>query len=251
MAGKMKKIGIVGGVGWPSTIDYYKTICSLSQSHWEARGQASPLPTPEIAIESLDMNFTVNNRGSAAPGSWEAWDGYFQKALESLEASGSELLIIASVTPHARLAQISQTVKIPVLSIYDAIGHHCSALGVKDLLVLGTQPTMASPSFLDGIASFGINSFYPQTSELKARVAEIIQHLYHNKTEGAAEMIESVVRDCVCDERMAKTAVCLGCTELPTAFGSRSTLTDFEVGGIAYLNSTAIHSQWAFKACLE
>ncbi len=210
----MKKIGIVGGVGWPSTIDYYKTICALSQSYWGAQGHSKPLPIPEIAIESLNMNFTVNNRGSDEPGSWEAWDQYFQMALKLLESGGAELLIIASVTPHARLEKISQTVNIPVLSVYEAIGRHCSALGVKDLLVLGTQPTMSSPSFVEGIASFGINSFYPRTSELKAEVVRIIENLYHNRTEGAPEMIKTVVRESLSSERLANTAVCrdaLGC----------------------------------------
>ncbi len=247
----MKKIGIVGGVGWPSTIDYYKAICLLSQAYWGEQGHSNPLPTPEIAIESLNMNFTVNNRGSDVPGSWLVWDQYFQMALKSLESGGAELLVIASMTPHTRLAKISDAVNIPVLSIYDAIGHHCSTLGVKNLLVLGTRPTMTSQSFVEGTGNFGINSFYPQTNELKAETVRIIENLYHNRTEGASEMIKTVVRESVSLERLVDTAVCLGCTELPTAFDSLTTETEFNVDGITYLNSTAIHSKWAFKACIK
>ena len=54
----MKKIGIVGGVGWPSTVDYYRLICKAANAHFKAMGTSLPYPTPPMTIESLVMHET-------------------------------------------------------------------------------------------------------------------------------------------------------------------------------------------------
>lgn len=246
----MKKIGILGGVGWPSTIEYYKSICSISQSYWEERGHSTPLPTPEIAIESLNMNFTVNNRGSDATSSWDVWDRYFQMALQKLEDGGAELILVASVTPHARLEVISQRLKVPVLSIYDAIGQFCVSSGIDNILVLGTLPTMTSLAFIKGVSKFGVNAFYPPRT-LQSNVVSIIEDLYHDRVDGLDASVESIVEKSYPLEGKGEFAACLGCTELPTAFRAIPTKPVFTKNRVIYLNSTVIHSLSAFQACLE
>ena len=58
----MKKIGIIGGVGWPSTIEYYRIICEESQAYHADKDVSGPIPMPEISIESLNLNFSINHR---------------------------------------------------------------------------------------------------------------------------------------------------------------------------------------------
>lgn len=247
----MKKIGIVGGIGWPSTIEYYRLICEASQLFHKGKDFSGPIPMPEISIESLNMNFTVNNRGSSEPSSWAAWDDYFKAAVKRLEKSGAELIVIASVTPHARLEEISKGTGTPIISIYESIGSHCNANGVANLLVLGTMPTMTSPAFKHGMEKFGINAFHPQTEQLKSKVLGVIERLYQNKTDGAASEIGNIVRSCVSADELDNTAVCLGCTELPIAFGSFSNSSGFEYQGVNYLNSSVVHALSAFQACAK
>ena len=247
----MKKIGILGGIGWPSTIEYYRLICDASQLYHKGKDFSGPIPMPEISIESLNMNYTVNNRGSNEPGSWAAWDNYFKAAINRLEKSGAELILIASVTPHGRLGQISKETNTPIVSIYESIGAHCDANGVVNLLVLGTMPTMTSPAFTRGMETFGINAFHPQTEQLKSKVLEVIERLYQNNTNGAASEISNIVRSCVSADELDNTVVCLGCTELPLAFGSYSNSSSFEYQGINYLNSSVVHALSAFQACVS
>ena len=52
----LPRIGIVGGVGWPSTIEYYRAICEGVNRHFAAKGGSPPYPTPPISIDSLDMS---------------------------------------------------------------------------------------------------------------------------------------------------------------------------------------------------
>jgi len=60
----MKKIGIVGGVGWRSTLDYYKEICRLSEEWNRAASLGEVAPTPEMSIESLDLKIAVSYLGN-------------------------------------------------------------------------------------------------------------------------------------------------------------------------------------------
>lgn len=245
----MKKIGVIGGIGWPSTIEYYRLICEASQAYHREHDFNGPTPMPEMVVESLNMNFTVSNRGTAEPGSWAAWDEYFNRALKRLERSGAELIVIASVTPHARLAEITKGVVAPVLSIYDALGDYCSHAGIKYLFVLGTMPTMSSPAFYDNLAPFGVEAQNPPSDEQKSKVVGTIGRLYQNQADGAAKAIDEIVRTSISEGALENTAVCLGCTELPLAFPECSGEASFEVNGIRYLNSAAVHASYVFHAC--
>jgi aspartate racemase len=247
----MKKIGIVGGIGWPSTIEYYRLICEASQQYHNDIEFSGPVPMPEISIESLNMNFTVNNRGSSESGSWDKWDACFKTAISHLEDSGAELIVLASVTPHGRLVEISEGVRAPIISVYDSIGRHCNLCGIEKLLIFGTMPTMTSPAFKDGMEKFGIKVIYPPTDELKANVLKVIEELYQNKTDGTSSVIDEIVRSCLSENQLNSTAVCLGCTELPLAFDTCTGKPDFEHGGVRYLNSTVVHALSAFEACVN
>jgi aspartate/glutamate racemase len=56
----MKKIGIVGGVAWLSTVEYYSEFCRRSEERWLRSGRPGPPATPEMSIESLDLNRAVS-----------------------------------------------------------------------------------------------------------------------------------------------------------------------------------------------
>ncbi len=59
----MKKLGIVGGVGWSSTVEYYTEICRLSKERYLASGAAGAPAIPEMTIESLDLRKAISYLG--------------------------------------------------------------------------------------------------------------------------------------------------------------------------------------------
>jgi len=61
----MKKIGIIGGVSWLSTVEYYKAICQLSHEYQYNKILNGPMAIPEMTIESLNINKSFNLRGAA------------------------------------------------------------------------------------------------------------------------------------------------------------------------------------------
>lgn len=59
----MKKIGIIGGVAWQSTVEYYRLLCAWSNAHFRTLEPEGPARTPQIMIESLIMRQTRSLRG--------------------------------------------------------------------------------------------------------------------------------------------------------------------------------------------
>jgi len=248
----MKKLGIVGGVAWQSTIDYYRAICRLSVAHHKGKSIGGPPPVPEMTIESLNINKSFGLRGGSTTdeASWARYDQYFREALQRIEANGAHLAIIASITPHNRFTSITRGINIPVLSALEAVAKHCARIEVTEMLVLGTAPTMDSPAFPEVLAKFGINGYAPPVQDERTKVVALVSELYADRYEDAAGRIRAVV-DASFPQSDRVRAVCLACTELPLAFPNIQTETDIVLDDIRYINTTMIHAKAAFSALLE
>lgn len=252
MSVQMKKIGIVGGVAWLSTVEYYRTICQLSHRHYQHQQYPGSPPMPEISIESLNMNHSFGLRGEAGDeASWHRYDAYFNAALKRLEVSGADFAIIASNTPHNRYDAIARGINIPVLNIFDVVAKECAHLGVKNILILGTEPTMNSSVFPRVLAAHGIASAAPGSAHDKSVVIELIGQLQAGKGDGAAERIRAVVESAFAHEPEVRKVACLACTELPLAFSEFVDSPTFEVDSILYVNTTIVHARAAFEFALS
>jgi aspartate racemase len=244
----MKKIGIVGGVGWASTIDYYRGICEGANRHFASQGMTSPLPVPPITIESVTQTKTRALRG--CPGdeaSWAGFDAVFREALLTLQGAGCDFALIASNTPHARLHAIREGVDMPVLSIYDATARATAVQNPRRALVLGTSITMRSDRYATVLGAAGVtaNTILPE-----AAIAEI-QALIDNDFHGGAG---PVARDRLLDFCARHSApgdiILLACTELPLAFADHLDEVAFDAGGFRFLNPSAAHIAEALRHAL-
>jgi aspartate racemase len=225
----MKKIGIVGGVAWASTVDYYSEICRRSE-------EFSPPAMPEISIESLDLGKAVSYIGiDGHEESWRQFDEYHRAALQRLEASGAAFALIASNTPHHRLEAIVRGVAIPVISIFEAVAKESARIGTKQVLILGTALTMSSPVFRNEFAKYGIEAAAPDAESTRSSTIALIKDLQLGKLEGASEQLGRIAKS------SSQRVACLACTELPLAFPREKRLPTFESDGILYINSTIVH----------
>ena len=248
----MKKLGIVGGVAWPSTIDYYRAICRLSVEHHRDLGVAGPSPVPEMSIESLNLNKSFGLRGGDIfdDQSWERYDAYFRDALLRLENAGAEIAIIASNTPHNRFEAITKGVRIPVLSIFEAVASHCQTLGITEMLILGTAPTMDFLKFPTVLERVGIAARAPSKQADRAEIVKVIGELYADTDNNAARRIADVVKANMPDGVHTPTA-CLACTELPLAFKELERATEAVIEGVLYVNTTIVHAKTVFNELLS
>ncbi len=237
----MKKIGVVGGLAWPSTAEYYRLLCSGANARFRRRGHPEPCPSPPMVIESLDISVTRRARGR--PGDEASWAGYdtlFRDAFHRLHQAGAEVGLVASNTPHVRWPAISADCRLTLVSILDATAKAVRNLGARRALVLGTPVTMRSRIYADALARCGIACLpNPDDAVVDALGALIDNELYRGQTEIAHRWLLQAAHRFGGGDR--GTAVCLACTELPLAFTGHRDDTAFTVDGITFVNTTTAH----------
>lgn len=221
----MKKIGIVGGVSWLSTVEYYSEIFR----------RCAPA-TPEISIESLDHNKAVAYLGREGDEeSWARFDEYHRAALVRLKASGADFALIASNTPHDRLDSILNGVRIPVLSIFAEAAKECARIDASEVLILGTAVTMRSRGLRAAFAREKIDAVAPDETS-RARTIELTEDLQSSRFDRAAERLTAIA------QASGRRAVCLACTELPLALPRLKSQPSCRIDGVTYINSTVVHA---------
>jgi aspartate racemase len=205
MGGRMKRVGLIGGTSWESTLEYYRLI---NQRSGAALGGDR---TAEILLWSLDFGAV---RELKARGDFAALAVMFRSAARGLTALGAELLVICSNTGHLRAPDIEAAVAVPLAHIVDAVGVAIRRQGLGKVALLGTLETMRSTFYRDRLRqAWDIETVVPAL-DIQARVHEIaILEVARGQRsdESRAELVRIIEDLC---PGTAGGAV-LGCTELP------------------------------------
>lgn len=248
----MKKIGIVGGVAWPSTLEYYRLLCTWTNEHFRKLGSDLPYPTPPMTIESVVMNETRKLRARLTDGdeAWAAYDAAFRNALLRLQKAECDFGIIANNTSHTRLHSIRKGLDLPIISILEETAKATRSSGARNALVLGTSVTMRSNDYTSALAANDVRA----NDRLPEEVIEFIQSLIdvEFEQEGTARGREELLK--LCDAYVtdrSDTVVLLACTELPLAFPEHAEEGVFESEGFTFVNTTAVHVRAALAESLS
>jgi aspartate racemase len=218
-----KTIGMIGGLGPESTLDYYKRII-------EASRVKGTLDTPEIIIYSVSLEEVLSLVGK------EQWDHliYLLVAkIKSLHRAGADFAFISANTPHIVFDQVQEKSPIPLLSIVTATLEKTKELGLKKVGLLGTRFTMEKNFFLGPFSAAGIDVVVPPSADQEYIHSKLMHEIElgiitDETRSGLLKIIERMV------ERDQVEAVILGCTELPL-------ILEKDEFGIPFLNTTAIH----------
>jgi aspartate racemase len=229
-----KKIGILGGLSPESTVAYYQY---LTHTYTERYGDYG---YPEILMYSVSFQTYAD---WTAAGRWDLISDGLVAAGRSLEAAGADFLIISANTMHMVYEDVRVTVKIPVLSLFDALAEAIHAQGFKTVGLLGTQFVMEKPFYRDELSRYGIHALSPAAYD-RIYVNRVIYE----------ELVAGQIRDESRDEfrriigRLQERGVegiILGCTEIPLLIGPD----DVE---LPLFNTMALHAEAALKyACGE
>ncbi len=125
----MKKIGLIGGTSWHSTIVYYRLI---NEMVGEKIGTQA---NPELLIYSLNIELMREQNK-------EKINKKYLEIANTLQNAGAEALVICANTPHMVFDFVQPKIEIPILHIADAIGKEAREKGLKTLGLLGNRPTM-------------------------------------------------------------------------------------------------------------
>jgi len=228
----MKTIGMVGGIGPESTIDYYRLLIA---AYRELHPDGS---YPAIVINSVDLKtvldlVSTNQRGSLVE--------LFSGAVEALARAGAEVGFLASNTPHLVFDEIARRSPIPLVSIVESARDRASALGLKRVGLFGTRFTMQANFYADAFAQADMEMIAPQPAE---------QEYIHEKYMGelvAGILLPETRAGLLAIARLMKTrhgieALILGGTELPLILRGDNDI------GIPFLDTAQIHVQAVIAA---
>lgn len=227
---KKMKIGIVGGIGPESTVDYYK---SLIYKYKKLKSDGS---YPKIIIDSIDMQEVLN---FIAAKQWYKLVDMLVESLNNLYIAGANIGVISSNTPHIVFQKVKKFAPMPVLSIVEETRERAKALKLKNLGLLGTITTMEEPFYKDSFLKSAIDITVPRKAEreyIQQRIFTELENGIINKRtrEGFLNIITRMIKEEFID------GVILGCTEIPII------LKDGDLN-IPFLNTVDIHVDGIIK----
>jgi aspartate racemase len=223
----VKTIGIVGGIGPESTIDYYRTIIA---TYRERRPDGS---FPSIIINSIDAN---NLLGLIAANDLGRATDLLVAEVERLARAGAAYGLLAANTPHIVFDDVQRRSNIPLVSIVEATCQAVKALGLKRSALVGTRFTMQGRFYPDVFEKEGMTLIVPdatqQTYIHDKYMGELLKGIFLPETrEGLLAIVDQM------KQRDGVDAVILGGTELPLI------LRDATASGIPLLDTTQIHAK--------
>jgi aspartate racemase len=229
----MKRIGIIGGLGPESTLDYYKGIIGAFNTKYPDLGY------PEIIIYSAELKKLLR---LVRTENWPALSDWLLGMISSLHMAGAEFAAIASNTPHIVFDKIRPKSPIPLVSIVEETCRKAREMGLKKIGLMGTKLTMGAGFYKKPFISNGISIIVPGSQEQL-----VIQHWLFSEIElgiikdSTREELMMIAKRMVEEDRI--DSLILGCTELPLI------LTESRYG-IPFLNTAAIHCESIIRHCI-
>jgi aspartate racemase len=201
----MKTIGLLGGMTWHSTIEYYRLINTSVQTRLGGNHSARCiLYSAEFAeVEALQES-----------GGWEALSDFMVDLARRVEKAGADVLVICANTMHRTAPAIESAVSIPLLHIADAAGIEVRKQGLRTVGLLGTRFTMEHEFYRERLKNrHGLEVLIPDAEQRK-KIHEII---YEELGRGIISDTSRASYVSIIDALHARGAegVILGCTEIP------------------------------------
>lgn len=200
----MKPIGLIGGLTYVSTLEYYRYLNELANEKLGGNESA------EIIIYSV--NFGEIKKLTEA-GNWKNISLIICKAAQTIEADGAACLLIGANTMHRIVDNVQAAVKIPVLHIAEAVAKEVLKNGLKKIGLLGTRYTMQLGFYSDHLAMHGIETIIPEQADIDFLNYTIYNEFSKNLflPETKAGYLKIITR---LKEKGAE-GIILGCTEIP------------------------------------
>jgi len=237
-ASQMKTIGIIGGVSWLSSLEYYRLMNQMVNK------QLGGSYSAKILMYSIEFGEFSKDERLAEKGDWNALNKTIIDAAQRLKRGGADFIVIASNTVNSRAEYVQSEVQIPVLHIADATGEKVNKSGIKTVALLGTKYTMEQNFYRDRLEKkYGLQVVIPNETEREYINSVIFDELCVEKmnNESRERFVQIINR--LMDEEGAQGVV-LGCTEIPLLIKQRDVK-------VQVFDTTAIHAEAAVKYALN
>lgn len=229
----MKKIGLVGGISWVSTLDYYRYINEgINQ-------RLGGLEFAECIIYSVNFN-DVQRHG------WDNWEATFRllsAACTHLKAAGAEAIVLCANTAHAIADELEAYIQLPLIHIATATATEVSRHGLRKVGLLGTKFTMELPFYKDKLRLQNIEALIPPEQAVRDFIQQTL------KEELGCGIVSPATKTAyieVTNQLIACGAegIVLGCTEIPLLLSQQDV-------AVPVFDTTRIHVQAAVDFALS
>lgn len=230
----MRKLGLLGGTSWHSTIDYYRHINQYVNDFFGDN------TNPPLLVYTL--NQSLIHRYQRA----DNWEGIAELLIEgakSLEKAGAEMLMFCANTPHKVYDNVRKEVNKPILHIADATAAAIKLKNLETVCFLGTKYTMTDTFVTHRIEENGVKVITPNNESVKEELHRIIQEelTYGNIIPKSKEYVINTVQSLI---DSGSEGVVLGCTEFPLMIKEEDL-------HIPIFNTTHIHALAGAKFILQ
>ncbi|MGC4234764.1 MAG: aspartate/glutamate racemase family protein [Niabella sp.] len=200
----MKKIGLVGGISWVSTIDYYRYINEYINERLGGLNYA------ECIIYSVNFQEIHNNN---AADDWDATFNLISNVCENLKKAGAEAIVLCANTMHLLADKIEQHIQLPLINVASETAKVIQQQRLKKVGLLGTQFTMKKDFFKNKLLEAGIETIIPVEEDIAYIVKTLDEELHkgiirEETRQGYLAIINKLLGE-------GAEGIILGCTEIP------------------------------------
>ncbi|MGY1708566.1 aspartate/glutamate racemase family protein [Geodermatophilus sp. SYSU D00758] len=232
-AARQRVIGMLGGMSWESTAEYYRLANEL------VRDRLGGLHSARLVLSSVDF---AEVEQLQVAGDWDRAGRLLAGEATRLEAAGAELLVLCTNTMHRVADQVQAAVGIPLLHLADATAAAVHAASLSTVGLLGTAFTMEQAFYRDRLTRHGLRVLVPGADD-RAAVHRVV---YEELCLGIVREESRRVYRQVIDRLVAAGAegVVLGCTEIELLVGAGDS-------PVPVFPTTRLHVEAAVAAALD
>lgn len=228
----MKTIGLIGGMSWESTADYYRIL------NTSIKEQLGGLHSAKILLYSVDF---AEIEACQSSGNWTRSADILVQAAQSLERGGADFVLICTNTMHKVADEVAARVRIPLLHIGEVTAEALQRQGIQKAALLGTKYTMEQDFYTSKLAAHGITPLTPDATE-RAFINQVIfdELCLGIVSEDSRRRLVRIIEQLA---RQGAQAAILGCTELGTLIRPQDT-------PVPLFDTTVLHAERAAAMAL-
>ncbi|MHA1673770.1 MAG: aspartate/glutamate racemase family protein [Promethearchaeota archaeon] len=230
----MKTIGLLGGMSWESSLEYYRIINELIQA------KLGGLHSAQCVIYSVDFDPFEK---WMQQGNWDRIGIELTELAKKVEKAGADVLIICTNTMHKLVPVIESHISIPILHIADAAAKPIKAQGLTKVGLLGTRFTMEEDFYSGRLKEkHGIDVIIPSSDDRNEIDQIIFEELVKGiLTQESRDIYLRIIQDL---QQKGAQGVILGCTEIPLLIKQADS-------PIPVFDTTQLHAEYAIQEALK
>ena len=200
----MKTIGLIGGMSWESSVEYYKII---NEGALARLGGVHSAKSVMVSVDFAEIDAILKE------GRWKDAADLMSACAKKLETAGADAVLICTNTLHKVAEEVQASISVPLLHIADAVGQAVRAQNLKTVALLGTRFTMQDDFIKGRLAQkFGLRVITPSAEDQEVIHRVIFEELVIGKILPASKTAYlDIIRKL---QGQSAEAVILGCTEL-------------------------------------